>query len=124
MSKTLFQFFRDSQSSILDSLPRMAQVLLACLCGLIKNMEEREKEAGKVKLNAVTPNRLREMYIQVHKNLIGGTRPNVSEFTTLLDQLINNGICKIVASKRLKLLDRPVVAGGALNVDSDDKAGR
>ena len=124
MSKTLFQFFRDSQSSILDSLPRMAQVLLACLCGLIKNMEEREKEAGKVKLNAVTPNRLREMYIQVHKNLIGGTRPNVSEFTTLLDQLINNGICKIVASKRLKLLDRPVVAGWALNVDSDDKTGR
>lgn len=102
----------------------MAQVLLACLCGLIKNMGEREKEAGKVKLNAATPNRLREMYIQVHKNLIGGTRPNVSEFTTLLDQLINNGICKIVASKRLKLLDRPVVAGGALNVDSDDKAGR
>ena len=88
-------------------------------------MEEREKEAEKkVKLNAVTPNRLREMYIQVHKNLIGGTRPNVAEFTTLLDQLINNGICKIVASKRLKLLDRPVVAGGALNVDSDDKAGR
>lgn len=124
MSKTLFQFFRDSQSSILDSLPRMAQVLLACLCGLIKNMEEREKEAGKVKLNAVTPNRLREMYIQVHKNLIGGTRPNVSEFTTLLDQLINNGICKIVASKRLKLLDRPVVAGLVLNVDSDDKTGR
>lgn len=102
----------------------MAQVLLACLCGLIKNMEEREKEAGKVKLNAVTPNRLREMYIQVHKNLIGGTRPNVSEFTTLLDQLINNGICKIVASKRLKLLDRPVVAGLVLNVDSDDKTGR
>lgn len=87
-------------------------------------MEEREKEAGKVKLNAVTPNRLREMYIQVHKNLIGGTRPNVSEFTTLLDQLINNGICKIVASKRLKLLDRPVVAGLVLNVDSDDKTGR
>ena len=114
MSKTLFQFFRDSQSSILDSLPRMAQVLLACLCGLIKNMEEREKQAEKVKLNAVTPNRLREMYIQVHKNLIGGTRPNVAEFTTLLDQLINNGICKIVVSKRLKLLDRPVAAGGSI----------
>lgn len=112
MSKTLFQFFRDSKTSILDSLPRLAQVLLACLCGLIKNLEEKGKEAGKVKLNAVTPNRLREMYLQVHKNLIGGTRPNVSEFTTLLDQLINNGICKIVNSNRLKLLDRPVVAVG------------
>lgn len=77
-------------------------------------MEEREKQAEKVKLNAVTPNRLREMYIQVHKNLIGGTRPNVAEFTTLLDQLINNGICKIVVSKRLKLLDRPVAAGGSI----------
>lgn len=107
MSRTLFQFFRSDQSAQVEALPRLAQVLLACLCSLMRALEEQGK--SRARLSAVTPSRLREMYLQVHRNIVGGTRPNATEFNVLLDQLVNNGICKVVDSKRLRPMDRPVV---------------
>ena len=122
MSKTLFQFFRSDQSAQVEALPRLAQVLLACLCSLMRSLEQ-PREKSRAKPNPVTPNRLREMYLQVHRNVVGGTRPNVAEFNVLLDQLVNNGICKVLDSKRLRPMDRPIMMISALN-DLEEELGK
>ena len=80
----------------------MVQVLLACLCSMIAAKMESKQVS-------VTPNTLKVVYLQVLKKYIGGTRPSVAEFQQLFDQLVNNGICKVVHSMKLKPLDRPVV---------------
>lgn len=103
MSKLLSQFFRPDQHSLIADLPRMVQVLLACLCSMVK-----EKMESTTKQVNITPNSLKSVYLLVLKNIIGGTRPSVSEFQQLFDQLVNNGICKVVNSRKLKPLDRPV----------------
>ena len=106
MSTVLRQFFRSSQASRVEELPRLAQVLLACLCGMVEEVEAQEK-----KKKGVTPAQLKEVYVQVHKTVVGGTRPNLVEFNQLMDQLTHNGICKIADAKRMKPADRPVSAG-------------
>ena len=109
MSKVLFQFFRSSELSQVSELPRLVQVLLACLCGMVKEMEERSKNPQlKKTFKAITGTSLRAVYLQVQKNMIGGSRPSVTDFGILFDQLVHNGFCKVVQSKRLKPMDRPV----------------
>lgn len=102
MSQLLSQFFRPDQQSIITDLPRMVQVLLACLCSMVIEKQESGKSFS------VTPNSLKAVYIQVLKGVIGGNRPNTSEYQQLFDQLVNNGVCKVVHSTRLKPMDRPV----------------
>ena len=104
VSRTLFEFFRSGQASRVEELPRLAQVVLACLCGMVQEAENRGKETGKRK--GVTA--LREAYLQVCKRVVGGSRPNVAEFNQLLDQLVHNGICKMGDGKRGRPMDRAV----------------
>lgn len=109
MSKTLFNFFRTSEDARIHDLPRLVQVLLACLCSLVKEMEARSKNPKlKSQSKSISGTMLRMVYLQVQKQMLGGTRPSVTDFGVLLDQLVHNGFCKIVQSKRLKPLDRPV----------------
>ena len=103
MSRILGNMFRPNQQSIISNLPRMAQVLLACLCSMIQ-----QKTVQTTKQIQVTPNTLKVVYLKVLKNLIGGTRPTLTEFQQLFDQLVHNGICKVVHSTKLKPLARPV----------------
>lgn len=121
MSKLLSQFFRPDQHSIISDLPRMVQVLLACLCSMMKEKQERLESSNQIKTFQITPNSLKQVYVQVLKNIIGGTRPSVVEYQQLFDQLVNNGICKVVSSSRQKPGDRPV---GRVNenkgIDFDD----
>ena len=102
VSKTLFEFFRSGQASRVEELPRMAQVVLACLCGMVQEVEN----SGKKK--SVMAVQLRDVYLQVFKCVVGGSRPNVAEFNQLLDQLVHNGICKMGEGKRGRPMDRPV----------------
>ena len=90
----------------MEELPRLAQVVLACLCGMVQEAENRGKEAGKRK--GVTATQLREAYLQVCKRVVGGSRPNAAEFNQLLDQLVHNGICKMGDGKRGRPMDRAV----------------
>ncbi|KAK8822755.1 hypothetical protein WA556_001648 [Blastocystis sp. ATCC 50177/Nand II] len=107
VSRTLFEFFRSGQASRVEELPRLAQVVLACLCGMVQEAENRGKETGKRK--GVTATQLREAYLQVCKRVVGGSRPNVAEFNQLLDQLVHNGICKMGDGKRGRPMDRAIV---------------
>lgn len=109
MSKTLFRFFRSDESSRISMLPRLVQILLACLCGMAKEMEMRSTNPKfKNQSKTITSASLRAVYLQVQKNMTGGVRPNVNDFGILVDQLVHNGFCKIVVSRRLKPVDRPV----------------
>lgn len=90
-------------------LPRLVQILLACLCGMAKEMEMRSTNPKfKNQSKTITSASLRAVYLQVQKNMTGGVRPNVNDFGILVDQLVHNGFCKIVVSRRLKPVDRPV----------------
>lgn len=116
MSKVLFQFFRSSELSQVAELPRLVQVLLACLCGMVKEMEERSKNPQlKKTIKAINGTSLRSVYLQVQKNMIGGSRPSVTDFGILFDQLVHNGFCKVVQSKRLKPMDRPVALQSSIH---------
>ena len=109
MSRTLSQFFRSGGDSRIHDLPRLVQVLLACLCSILKEMESRMKNPKfKNQSKSISGVMLRAVYMQVQKQLLGGTRPSVTEFGVLFDQLVHNGFCKVVQSKRLKPADRPV----------------
>lgn len=109
MSKTLFRFFRSGESSRISMLPRLVQILLACLCGMAKEMEMRSTNPKyKNQPKTITTASLRSVYLQVQKNMTGGVRPNANDFGTLVDQLVHNGFCKVVSSRRLKPVDRPV----------------
>lgn len=121
MSKLLSQFFRPNQQSIISDLPRMVQVLLACLCAMMKEKQEKLESTNQIKTIQITANTLKQVYIQVLKNIIGGTRPSVIEYQQLFDQLINNGICKVVSSSRQKPGDKPVLIKKVNNhIDSND----
>lgn len=109
MSKTLFRFFRSDESSRISMLPRLVQILLACLCGMAKEMEMRSTNPKfKNQSKTITTASLRSVYLQVQKNMTGGVRPNANDFGILVDQLVHNGFCKVVSSRRLKPVDRPV----------------